>query len=121
MKQQLINIGKVFLLVLFISNYISATAFRHTHYFSWGIVTHSHPFLPFSDKSTEGHTHTQSECVFISILSNIVLTGGVITVALFIFNRLFIRKIHAWVDDYKSHAYLVFSPLRAPPVTVSYQ
>ena len=122
MKQRLVNIGKLLLLVLFISNYISVTAFHHTHYFSWGTVTHSHPYLPF-DKSPEGHAnhthHTQGECVLISILSNIVLTGGIITLTLSLSNRLFIRKIHTWVGCYKSYAYSVFSPLRAPPATVS--
>lgn len=58
--------------------------FMHTHYFSWGTVTHSHPYLP----SSNGHTHTPVECQTIAVLSNFVMTAstgiGMVLTVLFV-------------------------------------
>jgi len=117
MKRQLVNIGKFMLLALFISSYISATAFYHTHHFSWGTVTHSHPYLP-SDDNPSGHTHTQNEYLVITLLSTIVLTIPV--TAFFLFRATLIQRVYTWTRRYESFTHPVFYFLRGPPVAVSH-
>ncbi|MDR3268208.1 MAG: hypothetical protein LBT83_03985, partial [Tannerella sp.] len=60
MKRTLIKTGKWMLVVLFLSYYVSATSFYHTHYYSWGTVTHSHFYFPFGDNPVQ-HNHTQNQ------------------------------------------------------------
>jgi 1,4-dihydroxy-2-naphthoate octaprenyltransferase len=103
------------LVMLFISYYLSTVSFYHTHYFSWGTVTHSHPLFPFGDNPAN-HSHTQNQCQTIQYLSNIILTNGIIAVIFFI--AILIRRINIPVRCYQSHIHLISSPLRAPPVLI---
>ena len=60
------------LIVLFLSYYIGAVAFTHTHhYFSYSI-THSHPYWPQAD-GIPGHTHSSAAFDTIACLDNVVL------------------------------------------------
>ena len=68
MRQRAIKILQFFLLILFISYYAENTLFVHTHQFSWGKVTHSHPYLPSSS-----HSHSETECSTITLLNDILL------------------------------------------------
>ncbi|MFQ9504756.1 MAG: hypothetical protein ACLR1G_13305 [Alistipes indistinctus] len=45
-EKKVLKIAKLLLVVLFVSYYCESSLFYHTHYFSWGVVTHSHPYLP---------------------------------------------------------------------------
>ena len=112
MRRAFINTGKWLLLVLFMGYYISTTCFYHTHYFSWGKVTHSHPYLPFG-KGPANHTHTQDACYLIDYLANIVILFT--AVAALIFAKKFIRSID--IPDFSCpfHSKLIGSPLRGPP------
>jgi hypothetical protein len=112
MKQALIKIGKWMLVVLFLSYYISATSFYHTHYYSWGTVTHSHFFFPFGDNPAQQHTHTQAQCQTIHFLSNIIL--ACLTIAV-IYKITQIRRVFIPVRPNQSYVHLIASPLRAPP------
>ena len=100
------------LVVLFLSYYVSATAFYHTHHYSWGTVTHSHFSFPFGDNALQ-HNHTQNQCQTIQFLSHIIL-------AIFTFAALHkitqIRRVFIPTRSYKSHAHFIAMPLRAPPV-----
>ncbi|MEG1607309.1 MAG: hypothetical protein RR931_01395 [Mucinivorans sp.] len=69
MKKKLLKILSYALIALFLSYYAESTLFTHSHTFSWGTVTHSHPYLP-----NGGHSHTATECQTISLLNNILLT-----------------------------------------------
>ncbi|MDR3261764.1 MAG: hypothetical protein LBT78_08005 [Tannerella sp.] len=100
------------LVVLFLSYYMSATSFYHTHYYSWGIVTHSHFYFPLGDNPAQHH-HTQSQCQTIQLLSQIILTGFIAAVFLKIAQ---IKRIYIPVRHYKFHLLLIALPLRAPPV-----
>lgn len=59
-------IGLVFL-VLYMCHHLSFNFFYHTHYFSWGTVTHSHPYIPSGGSSD--HTHTPVQCSFINSIA----------------------------------------------------
>ncbi|MEG2150700.1 MAG: hypothetical protein RRY36_05730 [Bacteroidaceae bacterium] len=51
------------------SYYCESTLFVHTHNFSWGQVTHSHPYLPNSP-----HSHTSAQYQTIESLTNLLFT-----------------------------------------------
>jgi hypothetical protein len=111
MKQKWLNAGKWMLAVLFTSYCISATCFYHTHYYSWGTVTHSHFFYPFGDTPVQ-HSHTPAQCQTIHFLSHPLL----ILVVAAVFRGLTpvcriclpVRRIHAFRR-------FITLPLRAPP------
>jgi hypothetical protein len=111
MKQALIKTGKWMLVVLFLSYYLSATSFYHTHYYSWGTVTHSHFCFPFGD-NTQQHNHTQAQCQTIQFLSSIVLACLAIAA---IYKLTQIQQIFIPVRPHQSYVHLIASPLRAPP------
>ena len=115
MRQKLINTGKWMMLILFLGYYISVTSFYHTHYFSWGTVTHSHPYFP-SKSDTSNHSHTPVQCQTISVLSFLILTFTI--AAGFICKTVIVTRIYTRVRSIKSLYQSVFSPLRAPPVFI---
>lgn len=67
-NQKVVKILKVLLLALFVGYYSSSMFFTHTHYSDWGVITHSHPYLP-----SGSHTHATLEYQLIEHLSNLVL------------------------------------------------
>ncbi|MDR1980416.1 MAG: hypothetical protein LBQ39_02190 [Tannerellaceae bacterium] len=100
---------------VFLSYYLSATCFYHTHYFTWGVVTHSHLYFPF-DKNAVDHTHTQNQCQVINYLSHIVLVCFSFTV--FFHGKTCVRRIQHFIRFYTTHIHPVFQSLRAPPVFI---
>jgi hypothetical protein len=117
MKQTWVKAGKWALVVLFASYYVSTTSFYHTHYFSWGTVTHSHLYFPFGENTPNHHTHTQNQCQLIACLSNIVLVC--LTAAFLTFWTRPVRRIFTPVRCHKSCTRLISPPLRAPPAFLS--
>ena len=115
MSQMTVKFVKKLLVALFMSYYISSTAFYHTHNFYWGSVTHSHPYMPL-DKNSENHTHTPLQCQAIHLLTNIVLTC--LVVSIFVFKSTLISRIYFPVCRYKFYYSQVFSSLRAPPAFI---
>ena len=69
-------------MVLFVSYYCESSLFYHTHYFSWGVVTHSHPYLP-AGSGTPGHNHTPVQCDTIAQLSMLLFVAGISLVSFF--------------------------------------
>lgn len=112
MKQILVKTGKWMLIVLFLSYYLSATSFYHAHYYSWGVVSHSHFTFPFGDNPAQ-HNHSQIQCQTIQFLSYIALA---FLITAFIFKLMKIRRTEIFVRKYKTHFYHITSPLRAPPI-----
>jgi hypothetical protein len=115
MKQTLVKTGKLMLVTLFMSYYLSTVAFYHTHYFSWGTVTHSHLYFPF-DKNSAQHTHTPIQCWLVDYLSSSVLIY--LAVAAFSFTMLLIRRIYIPVRYYTPYSHVISAFLRAPPVSI---
>jgi len=103
------------LVVLFLSYYISATMFYHTHHFYWGTVTHSHPYLPSNDEAPN-HTHTPVQCQTISVLSYLLL--ALTFAAAFYCDIGIIKKLYIRVYRCKSLFQPIYAPLRAPPVFI---
>lgn len=58
------NILGVLFVTLYLCHYVSNNFFIHTHYYKWGKVTHSHPYLPI-ENNTE-HNHSAAQLSFIS-------------------------------------------------------
>lgn len=58
------NILGVLFVTLYLCHYVSNNFFIHTHYYKWGKVTHSHPYLPI-ESNTE-HNHSAAQLNFIS-------------------------------------------------------
>ena len=115
MREMLVKTGKWMIIILFLGYYISTTAFYHTHYFSWGTVTHSHPYLPF-DSETPSHSHTPTQCQAISLLSFLLLIFSIASVV--VCKTVVVKKIYIRGNIYKSRFQQIFSPLRAPPVFI---
>ena len=100
------------MMVLFMGYYISTTCFYHTHYFSWGQITHSHPYLPF-DKGPLKHTHTQDACQTIDHLSNVLIV--LFAAAILLFKAKLVRSVCSPVYRFISYFKYTGSPLRGPP------
>lgn len=83
MKKKVLKIAKLLLVVLFVSYYCESSLFYHTHYFSWGVVTHSHPYLP-AGSGTPGHNHTPVQCDTIAQLSMLLFVAGISLVSFFV-------------------------------------
>ena len=115
MRQTLIKACKWMIIILFIGYYVSITSFYHTHYFAWGTITHSHPYLP-SENDTPNHSHTPIQCQAINFLSFLLLTFSIASVV--IFKSVVVKKIYVKTHNYKSLFQPIFSPLRAPPVFI---
>lgn len=114
MHRILRKIAGIFLVALFVSYYCECTLFVHTHYFQWGKVTHSHPFLP----SAGGHSHTEAECQTIASLSDIAVTssagaGFTFTVLFVLTAVILVRPVHSTVRHLRSSR-----PQRAPPAFI---
>ena len=112
MKRLLKKTGKWIIMVLFMSYYISTTCFYHTHYFSWGQVTHSHPYMPF-DKGAVKHTHTQEACQTIDHLSNILIV--LFAAVILLFKERLVRSVYSPVYRFISYFKYGNSLLRGPP------
>ncbi|MDE7123394.1 MAG: hypothetical protein K2N93_03585 [Alistipes sp.] len=100
--------------MLYASYYCACTLFVHTHHFSWGTVTHSHPLLP----SSEGHGHTPIECQTIAALSSIVATeatgfGAAPTLLLVLTAVLITPPVHSLARHIRCNR-----TLRAPPLFI---
>jgi len=104
--------GAGLLMWLFISYYVSTTAFVHTHYFAWGTVTHSHPYNPFGDSPLK-HNHTQAECFNIASLSHFGAT--VVATVTLCFVAAFIMVVVTPVLAEVHKRCGLFIALRAPP------
>lgn len=99
------------LVILFLSYYLSATCFYHTHTYSWGVVSHSHFGFPFGNNPGQHH-HTQSQCQTIQLLSCIVL-AFLTTATIYKITKIQQRAIP--VCRYKIYFRHITLKLRAPP------
>lgn len=114
MHRTLRKIAGIFLVALFVSYYCECTLFVHTHYFIWGKVTHSHPFLP----SADGHSHTEAECQTIASLSHIVVESfagmSVTLTVLFVLTAvMLVPPVHSLARHIRCNR-----TLRAPPAVI---
>jgi hypothetical protein len=112
LKELFRTIAKWMLITLFVSYYMSATLFSHTHYFAWGTVTHSHPYNPFSDKPLN-HSHTPGQCLIIALLTHIVAVCT--ATAYVVFATVLMQRIVLPTRRLRHCSQQRFSPLRAPP------
>ena len=55
-------------MLIFTNYYCGTTLFIHTHFFAWGAVTHSHPYLP-----SNHHSHSDAEYQALALLDNIIV------------------------------------------------
>lgn len=100
------------LLALYICYYSESNFFFHTHTFEWGTVTHSHPYIP-----SGGHTHSQTQCLAIASLTNLLVTFTAAFVVAVFFKVIRILDV---ADIFPVARYIRFyCPLRGPPVSVS--
>lgn len=109
MKQKAFKLLQYFLVALFVSYYCESTLFIHTHYFTWGTVTHSHPYT----SNNTGHTHTATECQTIASITNvllILLTTAVLCQTIRIITLFYILRLLPIQKDNREHC-----PSRAPP------
>ncbi|MEG0519394.1 MAG: hypothetical protein RR555_11115 [Bacteroidales bacterium] len=107
-KRQLFN---YLLLALYICYYSESNFFFHTHTFDWGTVTHSHPYIP-----SGGHTHSQTQCLVIASLTNLIVTLTATFVVAVFFKVVWILYVAGILPAAK---YIrLYCPLRGPPVSV---
>ncbi|MGL5635894.1 MAG: hypothetical protein ACRDD0_03310 [Bacteroidales bacterium] len=71
MRRDVRHIIGLLLVALYLCYHASSSLFIHTHYFYWGTITHSHPYLPFEDAPS--HSHTQSQCNWIDQVNHQLL------------------------------------------------
>ncbi|MDR2473497.1 MAG: hypothetical protein LBD53_08075 [Tannerella sp.] len=112
LKKICTNTARWLMITLFLCYYISTTSFPHTHHFAWGTVSHSHLYFPFGD-SPINHTHTQTQCNIIALMSKFVATAAVAAIVMAV--AMTVRIIYTAVYSYISHRACIFLPLRAPP------
>lgn len=107
MKRGRIIYGAI-MLAAYLCWMLSATCFVHTHTYSWGKVTHSHPY------SDSHHSHSKSACQLIGWLDGAVAEKAADSVALavvFVVVGEVFRQTAMAADSCVS-----LCPLRAPPV-----
>jgi hypothetical protein len=113
MKHTLVKWIKFLPVMLFVSYYLSATCFYHSHQYSWGMVIHSHFTFPAHDSTH--HNHTESQCDTIHLLTHFVLPF-IISFFIFCFKEPFIRL--SLILPCKVYQHLHSIGLRGPPFPV---
>lgn len=106
MKRERLIYGAI-VLAAYLCWMLSATCFIHTHKYSWGRVTHSHPY------ADSHHTHSQSACQLIDYLDGAVAekaSDSVAVAADFVVEGGICRADVRAVDTF-----VRVCPLRAPP------
>lgn len=110
MKGKISKIVKFLVIAIYVSYYCESHFFFHTHVFSWGTVTHSHPYMP-----SGGHSHSVVECQTIASLTNMFSTlvdTMFIAIACLFFILLHTNTLRSIVGS------IIKNPsLRAPPVS----
>ena len=77
-KKNILTLGRVFLLLLFVSCYSNITMFYHSHLVDGRIVSHSHWFSDFSnDEPVESHSHTSEEYILIHFVNNLTIEDDI--------------------------------------------
>lgn len=115
MRKKIQTLFRILTVALFIGYYGSCTLFYHTHHFAWGVVVHSHPYLPGSGGMPD-HPHTPSECQTIAQLSYLllILTAPPALGCRVSTVRFYFRSCRKRLTE----LFLVHQPLRAPPFSV---
>jgi len=104
--------GAILMAAVFFCYYISVTTFTHTHHYSSGDITHSHPYLP-GEENPETHHHSQTQSLTIAWLSALALTF----IALAVFHKITITKKLYFPERTVSFCpHLISLQLRAPPL-----
>lgn len=97
--------------VLYLGYAASTQLFTHYHYYSWGVVSHSHPFTHAA--------HTAAQCNSISLLTSSVteaVDNSFFSAPLLSFSV----ECNARELELKAEvAFLVLHLLRAPPVSIA--
>ncbi len=110
MKRGLLKILAVWLLTIFVGNYVYVAMFSHTHYLDGETITHAHPFA-------SGHNHTTAEYSLLqSVYSAFYLSSefcGDIAVAFIEIDVAYCHYEEVVLDD----TYL-YGTLRAPPISL---
>ena len=103
------NTFNLLVIAFFLAYYGGASFFPHTHYYTWGKVTHSHPYLPSAH-----HTHSAASVHAIEHLTALfflVFYAGIIPGAVFVgYARYFARTSSPGIIPVRING------LRAPPV-----
>lgn len=87
---------------------LSATCFVHTHDFSWGKVTHSHPY------SDSHHTHSQGACSLIDYLDGAAAESAADAVSPVVDSA--VSDAVCLADVPAADSFSCVRSLRAPPV-----
>lgn len=108
MQEKLKALLRIALVALFLSYYAGVTLFSHTHTYSWGKVTHSHPYIPSGH-----HSHTTAGLQMIDNLSQLHIIAST-TVALCAFMKL-LTTLASSLHGLVVQRLISYSLLRAPP------
>ncbi len=107
MKRSRVIYGAV-MLAAYLCWMLSSICFVHTHNYSWGKVTHSHPY------SDSHHTHSQSACQLIDYLDGAVAEKAADSVDIAVDFVVSVGFFDAGIRTIDSSA--IVCSLRAPPV-----
>lgn len=104
-------------MLFFAVHYISIALFTHAHALENRIVIHSHPFNPFSEKSSN-HDHSEKELFHIGILSHLDILPSfiypIVNLSCTPDDNESFKEISLYHDLFRSYIFL----LRAPPLTL---
>jgi hypothetical protein len=120
MRQRLREISAYLLLALFVSYYVSASFFPHTHIVDGKTVVHSHFYFPSAENKTPSHEHNLHAFGAIFSLSHFFFTGLFFTISLQVFNRYLHHHTYRKNNNSYSQQILIRSNgLRAPPLKIT--
>lgn len=98
------------MMTLYLGYASSTQLFTHFHYYSWGVVSHSHPFTDAE--------HTASGCNFISLITSSIAEEAE-SFSFFPLQMVLIAVILVMVKRVASSKIIHSWNLRAPPVSIS--
>lgn len=97
------------LIALFVSYYSGATLFPHTHSYTWGTVTHSHPYLPSAH-----HTHSSTALQAIHIITSFVFALSAVSLVVALYATEF--TLGSTCKTEADNLFKIHYNLRAPPI-----
>ena len=111
------GITKSLLILFFAVHYISIAFFTHAHSVDSRIVIHSHPYNPFSEKSSN-HDHGDKELFHIGILSHLDVLPAYNSPGISYLFNLWDTEIQKELSIYHDLFRSYFFLLRAPPAII---
>ena len=103
------KIVSLLFVVLYVSYYVNTHFFNHLHQYTWGTITHSHPY------SSDTHSHSDKDLYLIDSLTTLLFVG--VEVVFYLALLSVSKALYSFVETRRATSLHIYSnQLRAPPV-----